>query len=435
MPQTTTFRPRAALWAVLSTLAISVLWADTRPEVFTNRGLNLFRLPPDFMVYYTAGERLNSGADIYNGGLWGHLPFTYPPFAGIVFRLLPLFPPIDSAILWTMLCVGALVSVTVGVLVQRGWRLDVGTVALGVLAAGGSMALAPVRESFFYGQINLVLMALVSLDFLRRRDRFTGIGVGLAAGLKLTPTFFILVMLMQRRFRDAATATITFAITVLVGLIMVPDSTKFWTSAVIDSERIGILTNPGAQSLKSTAIRWLGQEGTASTVLWLIMVVVVVAACAAAVMEAHRRGNNALIMALGGITACLISPFSWHHHWVWLLPLALCLIDLGMQIGRTIAHRSQFTTAQAHWATQMGALTGSLCAAAIMLPYLSTSYAFELSFWAMQSHGPMAATWYTWQGAAIVVSAGVFSLWLRRRPRSHHMAAQEILTAKEASAR
>lgn len=415
MPQTTTFRPRAAFWAVLGALAISVLWTDTRPEVFSDKNLNLFHLAPDFMVYYTAGERLNAGANIYDGGLWGILPFTYPPFAGLSFRFLPLFPPLDSAILWAILCAVALGSVIVGTLVQRGWRLDRGTIALGVLVAGGSMALAPIRESFFYGQINLILMALVSLDFLRRRDRFTGIAVGIAAGLKLTPAFFIVIMLIQRRFRDAATAMVTFAATVLVGLLMVPDAATFWTSAVFDSERIGILTNPGAQSLKSTAIRWLGHEGTAATLLWILLVSIILATCTAAVIEANRRGNSALVMALGGVTACLISPFSWHHHWVWLVPLALCVMDLGMQAGRSLAHSAHFTEVRVWWITQVGVLIGSLCAVLILLPYASTSYAFDLSFWAMQGRGPLAATWYTWQGAVIIIAAGVFSMWLRQR--------------------
>ena len=146
--------PRAALWVILLVLALVVLKRDTNPFIFGERGLNLFRLSPDFMVYYTAGEHLNNGQGVYDGGLWGHLPFTYPPFSAAVFRVLPLFPPTNAAILWAMLCAGCLVAVTIGVLVQRGWRPDAGTAALGVLAACGAMALAPVRESFLFGQIN-----------------------------------------------------------------------------------------------------------------------------------------------------------------------------------------------------------------------------------------------------------------------------------------
>lgn len=404
-------RPRAALWVVLILLAASAVRAGTRPGVFGDKGLDIFQLSPDFMVYYTAGERLNDGLDIYDGGLWGILPFTYPPFSGVVFRALPLFPPADSAILWAMLCAGCLIAVTVGVLVQRGWTPGAGTTALGVLAAVGAMALTPVRESFFYGQINLVLMLLVALDFLRRRDRLTGVGVGLAAGLKLTPAFFIVVMLLQRRFRDAAAATGTFLVTVVIGLVMVPDATRFWTSALFDDGRIGTLDNPGSQSLKALAVRWLGHEGPDATVIWLVMVVIVLGAAAAAILEAHRRGNDALVMSLGGVTACLVSPFSWHHHWVWLVPLALCLVDLAVHATTGLARRNGIDR---WWVPQVGVLVGAVVVAVVMLPYLSTAYAFHLSFWWLQGQGKILATWYTWQGALIMLIAGAVALWLRR---------------------
>lgn len=405
-------RPRAALWVLLLVLALIVLKRDTNPFIFGERGLNLFRLSPDFMVYYTAGEHLNNGQGVYDGGLWGPLPFTYPPFSAAVFRILPLFPPQDAAILWAMACAGCLVAVTIGVLVQRGWRPDAGTAALGVLAAWGAMSLAPVRESFFYGQINLVLMLLVSLDFLRRRDRLSGIGVGLAAGLKLTPAIFIGVMLLQRRFRDAAVATGTFLATVVIGLVMVPDATKFWTSALFDDSRIGALDNPGAQSLKSTAVRWIGHEGTGATLLWLVLVVVILAAATVAVIAATRRGNDALVMALGGITACLISPFSWHHHWVWLVPLALCLIDLAVRATEKTAARAGVG---GWWVPQAGVLVGAAVVVLVMLPYVSTTFYFNLTYWVMMGKGAWGATWYTWQGALVVLIAGAVSLWLLRR--------------------
>ncbi|WP_156980114.1 glycosyltransferase 87 family protein [Corynebacterium terpenotabidum] len=404
--------PRAALWVALGALSLIVLRRDTNPFIFTEKGLNVFQLSPDFMVYYSAGLRLNAGLDIYNGGLWGFLPFTYPPFAGVFFRILPLFPPVGAAILWAMLCVGCLIAVTVGVLVQRGWRADPGTVTLGILAAMGAMSLAAVRESFFYGQINLVLMLLVSLDFLRRRDRLTGIGVGLAAGLKLTPAFFIVVMLLQRRFRDAAVATGTFLATVVVGLVMVPDAMKFWTSALFDDSRIGALDNPGAQSLKAMVVRWFGHEGTSVTLLWIVLVLVVLAACAVAVIEADRHGNDALAMALGGVTACLVSPFSWHHHWVWLVPLALCIVDLGVRGARALADR---TGRQGWWVDQVGVLVGAAVVVGVMVPYVSTTFYFTLTYWWMQGKGPLAATWYTWQGALVILIAGGVAVWLRLR--------------------
>jgi alpha-1,2-mannosyltransferase len=40
-------------------------------------------------------------------------------------------------------------------------------------------------------QINLPLLMLVLADFARPRSRWRGVGIGLAAGLKVTPVIFI----------------------------------------------------------------------------------------------------------------------------------------------------------------------------------------------------------------------------------------------------
>jgi Glycosyltransferase family 87 len=55
-----------------------------------------------------------------------------------------------------------------------------------VVAAG--FLLEPVYHTLYLGQVNLFLMALVMTDISRvARGRTAGIGVGLAAAIKLTP--------------------------------------------------------------------------------------------------------------------------------------------------------------------------------------------------------------------------------------------------------
>ena len=289
---------RTVLTVGLALVLAVVAYRETRPVVF-ERTLDLYKVPTDFMVYFRAGEALACGEGIYDGPLYGHLPFTYPPFAGSIFRYVASAPAEMSATFWQLACVGALVAVVLGTLVQRGYRLDTGTIALGVAAAMAALALSPVRDSFFYGQINMLLMLLVALDFLRTRDRLTGIGVGIAAGLKLTPAFFILVFLMQRRWREAATATATFAVTVGIGVLTVPDAMRFWTSAIFDSSRIGSDTVSASQSLKGFTERTFDSD-TTGTAVWLVSCVVVVALLYVAVRWATRRGNQALVMALAG---------------------------------------------------------------------------------------------------------------------------------------
>ena len=37
------------------------------------------------------------------------------------------------------------------------------------------------------------------------------------------------------------------------------------------------------------------------------------------------------------MTACLVSPFSWYHHWVWVFPLAIVvLISVNQALGKRL---------------------------------------------------------------------------------------------------
>lgn len=287
------------------------------------RHYSLFHMPIDTSVYYKAGERLNAGGLLYDDSRIGHLPFTYPPFAGALFRWWGTLEDSIATDMWQTMNFVALLAVILMVLRNRKIEMTTGSGLVAVLIAVCSIAYEPVRGSFYYGQINLLLMLLICLDFLPKDRRFAGIGVGLAAGLKLTPAFFILIFIIERRWHALGTSLATFAGTVAIGFIFVPDAKEFWTTAIFNSGRIGAHQNPGAISIKSYLIRYYNIN---NTWVWLALVLVAVALVAAVVFCALRRDNMPMAVACTGIGACLVSPFSWYHHWVWIVPLVTCAI-------------------------------------------------------------------------------------------------------------
>jgi alpha-1,2-mannosyltransferase len=40
---------------------------------------------------------------------------------------------------------------------------------------------------------------------------------------------------------------------------------------------------------------------------------------------AHRRGDEVFAVLLTAVTGLVVSPISWHHHWVWALQVGLAL--------------------------------------------------------------------------------------------------------------
>ncbi|GLY05703.1 MULTISPECIES: glycosyltransferase 87 family protein [Actinoplanes] len=289
------------------------------------------KLVPDFIFIdlgvYRGAVRfwLLDGGDIYDYRYDGPpLGFTYPPFAAIL--LSPL-----SVMSWPV-AIGVSVTVNIAALVLlarwfvapalRRWPVWLST-AVGACAVAFA---EPGLATLSLGQINLVLVVLVCADLraLEKGSRWAGIGIGLAVAIKVTPVVFIGYLLISRRFRAAVTATATAVGAAAVAAILLPGpSLEYWTSALWQTERVGDLASTGNQSLSGVVARLDG-----SAIWWLIAVAVVVAYWWVRVRSQTVRTG----MAMTGVLACLISPVTWVHHLVWLLPAAAVLLGRAMAV-------------------------------------------------------------------------------------------------------
>ncbi|MFE0515657.1 glycosyltransferase family 87 protein, partial [Streptomyces sp. NPDC058964] len=159
----------------------------------------------DLRVYYgTVHTWVHHGGRIYDyrvpGTTYG---FTYPPFAALA--MLPMaLVGLRTAIACSLLLNLTALAAVLRILAGPDWRRH-GWYAWS-LAACGLALFEPLRDTFSFGQVNLVLLALVLADCLlpaTGRDRWAGAGIGLAAAVKLTPALFIGLLLLGRRRRAA----------------------------------------------------------------------------------------------------------------------------------------------------------------------------------------------------------------------------------------
>jgi alpha-1,2-mannosyltransferase len=209
---------------------------------------------------------------------------------------------------------------------RRGWP------AWFALAVASCLAIAfePVRETITFGQVNTLLLALVAGDLLLgvgRGRRWAGVGIGLATAVKLTPGVFILYLLVTRRWRAAFTAMGTAAAATLAAAVIFPDqSWEFWTSALWDPGRVGDYWYLSNQSVRGFVARLPFDR--VESYLWIVLVLVVLASWYRRV----RAGADDLVLglALTGVLGCLISPITWVHHCVWLLPALVRCAEAGL---------------------------------------------------------------------------------------------------------
>ena len=78
--------------------------------------------------------------------------------------------------------------------------------AVAGVATAFAFTLEPFRQTLSFGQINIYLGLLVLVDLLvlgRRGSKWTGVGIGLATAIKLTPGIFIIYLLVVGRWRAA----------------------------------------------------------------------------------------------------------------------------------------------------------------------------------------------------------------------------------------
>jgi alpha-1,2-mannosyltransferase len=280
----------------------------------------------DLTVYRLGGQAILHGGQLYALRFPGDLAFTYPPLAAMAFTALD---PLSMRVLEPAVTAGSLLLLPL----MLGFALRLSpmsatigreeAVRLALLAAAAALWLEPVWTTLRYGQIDVLIAALVLLDLSRPDScRWKGAGIGLAAGLKLTPAIFAVYLLLTRRYRAAATALAAFAGTVAVGFAAVPGASgEFWGGAFAEPPRVGRIENTANQALRGAFARLL--HSTNVEVWWLATAAIVGVVGILLAARAGRRGDDAEGFSLCALSGLLISPVSWSHHWVLAVPVLL----------------------------------------------------------------------------------------------------------------
>ncbi|MGW3856554.1 glycosyltransferase 87 family protein [Micromonospora arida] len=308
----------------------------------------------DMKIYHGAVVWWASGHELYEFiAPETTLGFTYPPFAGLVMLPMAQLPIGAAGLVNAAASIAALALVLAGLLrpiVDRlGWPLWF-TVALAVPLA---VAIEPGRETLGYGQVNILLFALIMADLigLRWRSRrgthyaatdgpllrfiyggaWAGAGIGLATAVKLTPALFIAYLLITRQWRVAATAIgTTIGVTLGTFAIVGDESRTYFGSVLWQTERVGAADMTPNQSLAGLLARLYDSIETPG-LLWLAFSVLVLALGLSRAASSRADGDELTAFTLVGLTANVISPISWTHHLVWVIPAIIVLADAAVR--------------------------------------------------------------------------------------------------------
>ena len=312
----------------------------------------------DFNVYRLGAMTIfdNEGMhkDLYARDLLDYgalkLPFTYPPFAALLF--------VPFAFLPFGVGVGIMYTISIGVAwwmatliydyaTSRGYHIPFqdklgryGTIAVltFIIILSG-----PWRRGLALVQVNPIILILVLADFLRPAKRIPrGALIGIAGGIKLTPLAFGLILLMRKDWRGVASVAGGFVGTIALGFLAVPgEAAYYWGVAVRNTSRIGVTAFYDNVSLTGIFAHQGVPEPIATVLVVALSLFLLVAT--AALMRLFIRANMVFSqVALNAFLMLQISPISWSHHNTWypVLLVALCLeiFPLIMPAARPVVY-------------------------------------------------------------------------------------------------
>lgn len=289
----------------------------------------------DFEVYRSGAGVMFAG--MYEGkGLYDYhlengqpitLPFTYPPFAVMIFAPFAFLPLAAGTGFMTLLAL--LAAFWLAILVfnyahSRGFSVPgesfFGSYTLVVFLATLMTLVAPWDRGIELGQINPLIFLLVMIDLLRPGTRVPrGVLIGIAGGIKLTPLAFGLILLMRRDYKGVLTLGASFAATVAAGFIFMRDEAfDFWFFAISDPSRVGNIGYVDNISVQGLLMHLGLDEGPLLSTLRLGILALLFVGTAAAIPVLHHRGMVFSEISLNAFLMMALSPISWSHHFIWL---------------------------------------------------------------------------------------------------------------------
>lgn len=288
----------------------------------------------DVGVFRDAGNALLNGDPLYiDFPTRSGFAFIYPPFAALLFAPLTWLPEVAMDIAWNTCIIAAIFAIMA--MACRRLKLEPWW-AWAAALTGFSTLLDTVYANLYFGQINIFLILLVTADVLGFTPKSVrGIGIGIAAGIKITPAAYAVIFLVRKDWLSVVRSAGFFLLTALIGFIIRPqESVYFWTEEFFATDRGGNVDYIANQGLTGLLSRGLVAPETVEKLSPVILLVFAAASIFVAykLEQAGRRVESLLVVVLG---VAIGGPFAVSHHWVGIilvLPLIFAARENHMRV-------------------------------------------------------------------------------------------------------
>ena len=333
------------------------------PYLYQQGYQRIFQSPGDFpTLYWGAKLAFEEGRSPYVEGVFDEVarsqnrrvfPYLYPPPSLLLFYPFTAVT-YDSAKVWLLATSHVCLLLILYLIFLRIAPFDPPPHWRGLAAALMTvyvLSYYPVADNFAWGQINLIVLALVCVSWLalKRGSHALGVAVplSLAILLKTYPVLLLPLLVMRKRYAAAGTVVGLLALYTFVAWLVLPQNLwGDWTRNVLPTGGYGLRpfnlflpVEPWNHSINGLmlfvqdrvpSLLGLPTRFVTRPLTYLLAGAVAAATVGLSFLSA-RKGVGAktldIDVALFLLMMFLIAPLSWEHHLVYALPAALFAID------------------------------------------------------------------------------------------------------------
>lgn len=277
----------------------------------------------DLQVFQDAGRAFLQHAPLYMAsGFYSRsgFAFIYPPFAALVFAPGAYLSQLPAQLLWQIFGIDVplwflLYAVFTAFKSQYPHLGLKYTPTQYTWAFLGIAALtAQITDTSNFGQVDVILAALVVVDLFLMPKRWSGLLIGLAAGIKITPIAFLFPLLLFKRWRAVVNAIFSLGVTVVVGWLLRPaESKEFWLQVAFDTNRAGGKAYIYNQAISGPVARFVPEQ--IQQPVWLVLVAVFLLLALIGCWRYTKQQNFVMVTLLWLMAVLLCQPYAVYHHW------------------------------------------------------------------------------------------------------------------------
>lgn len=303
-------------------LAVFFLFGIAQPLYSLSKILVYGQLFEYNFTYLRAAFAFLSGKSLYSFG-----DINYPPTTLFLFVPLSFLPIFPGQIIFSLASIASLILAIVLVVKSLNLKLSLKE-RLFILPL--IFLSFPVKWTLGLGQINNLILLLIVLSFYffrKRKEVLSGVSLGLAGALKITPGLLMICFLINKRFKVFMATVVTLGLLFLssglvFGFNLISEYFLKVVPGIFCQGSKGIYYNQAFSGFLGRLTMAERFQSLGSLVLVIIIFLIIFS------VLKREKNVNALSYSLVISTILLINSFSWQHHFVWLLFPFLTVLGL-----------------------------------------------------------------------------------------------------------